>query len=121
MNFKNKTGWIVIIPAIIIVLLVLAGALHMTRVDVIAACNCTKELFHGKQAEIDVVRQNKQIISQEAKRFDLPPELLAAIIYNHQRDLTPFRVFTDCFGSALGRNLSLAFSKERIVPPASLP
>jgi hypothetical protein len=75
---------------------------------------CTKELFLSKPDEIKVVQLNKQAIMNEAKNFDLPPELLAAIIYNHQRDLTSFRKFTDCFGSALGGDYSLGPAQVRI-------
>ena len=114
MNFKNKPNWKIIIPIISIVLLLLAYVLHMTRIDVIEACKCTKEIFLSKQNEINVVQQNKQAIMNEAKHFDLPPELLAAIIYNHQRELTSFRRFTDCFGSALGGDFSLGLAQVRI-------
>ena len=114
MNFKKKPGWKVIIPIISIILLLLATALHMTRIDVVAACLCTKELFLSKPDEINVVRLNKQAIVSEDKNFDLPPELLAAIIYNHQRDLTSFRMFTDCFGSALGGDFSPGPAQVRI-------
>ncbi|MEJ2245191.1 MAG: hypothetical protein P8Y80_03740 [Acidobacteriota bacterium] len=114
MNFKNKLRWKIVLPAISIVLLLLVNALHMTRIDVVAACKCTKEIFLSKQDEINVVRQNRQAIMNEAKHFDLPPELLAAIIYNHQRDLTSFRIFTDCVGSALGGDFSLGPAQVRI-------
>jgi hypothetical protein len=114
MHFKNKLSWKIILPIIGIVLLLWVNALHMTRVDVVAACKCTKEIFLMKQDEINVVQQNKQAIMNEAKHFDLPPELLAAIIYNHQRDLTFFRIFTDCFGSALGGDFSLGPAQVRI-------
>jgi len=114
MNFKKKPSWKVIIPIISIILLLLATALHMTRIDVVAACMCTKELFLSKPDEINVVRLNKQAIVIDAKNFDLPPELLASIIYNHQRDLTSFRMFTDCFDSALGGDFSLGPAQVRI-------
>ena len=114
MNFKNKPSWKIILPIICIVLLLLADVLHLTRIDVVEACKCTKEIFLSKQGEINVVQQNRLAIMNEAKHFDLPPELLAAIIYNHQRELTSFRIFTDCFGSALGGDFSLGPAQVRI-------
>jgi hypothetical protein len=114
MNFKNKFRWKITIPLAGVILLLLADSLHLTRIDAISACICMKEIFFSKQDELNVVKENKQAIMNEAERFDLPPELLAAIIYNHQRDLTSFRIFTDCFGSALGRDLSLGPAQVRI-------
>jgi hypothetical protein len=38
MNFKRKPIWRIIIPIISMILLLLADVLHMTRIDVVAAC-----------------------------------------------------------------------------------
>ena len=96
------------------ILLLLADDLNMTRVGVVAACMRTKEIFQSKTDGITVIQQNRHAIMNEAGNFDLPPELLAAILYDHQRDLTSFRKFTDCVGSALGGDFSLGPAQVRI-------
>lgn len=46
------------------------------------------------------------IIRESAKNY-LPSLLVAAIALDHRRQLTPYRTFTDCFGSALCADLPL--------------
>jgi hypothetical protein len=95
-------------------LLIGADRLELWRPDAFAAVGCVSTLFDEQESPLHAVLRYRDVINAEAKRADLPPELLAAIIANHHGALTPFRRFTDCFGSALGGDLSLGPAQVRI-------
>jgi hypothetical protein len=94
--------------------LIIADRLVLLRSDGFASVGCLSALFHDREEPLKVVLRYRDIINAEAERADLPAELLAAIIANHQEALTPFRRFTDCSGSALGGDLSLGPAQVRI-------
>jgi hypothetical protein len=106
--------WLISAPAICLILFVLAEKLAYLKTDSLIAVVCTRELFSAKPDALAIISQYRNIIATEAQRYDLPAELLAAIIYSHQSALTPFRKFTDCAGSALGYDLSLGLAQIRI-------
>lgn len=91
-----------------------AGRADLVKPDAIAAIGCTQQLLIGSPDPMRVITSHRDIIAREARSQDLPPELMAVIIYNHQGGLTPFRRFTDCFGSAIGYNLSLGPAQLRM-------
>ena len=111
--------WIRNTSLALLVVFLSAEQLNFLRSDSIVAVACARELLADKPDELAVVAQYKDAIATTARRHDLPPEFLAAIIYGHQRGLTPFRKFTDCAGSALGRNLSLGLAQVRISTAAA--
>jgi hypothetical protein len=106
--------WLVYISVGLLVVFLSAEKSNLLKSDSLTAVACTKELFLAKPDEIGVITQHRDAILAEAQKYDLPPELLASIIYGHQRDLTPFRKFTDCAGSALGGDLSLGLAQIRV-------
>jgi hypothetical protein len=114
MKRKPFRRWILLVLLICTVALVTTEKLDFLKTDTLAAALCTKELFSAKQDELTIVSGHKETISSAAGRYDLPPELLAANIYGHQSDLPPLRKFTDCAGSAMGRDMSLGLAQIRI-------
>jgi hypothetical protein len=106
--------WKVLVPVACLVALVAVEKLDLTRTDSIAAVACTRELLRARPAAAGIISQYRQTILAEAKGRALPPELLATIIYAHQQELTSFRSFTDCAGSAMGSDLSLGLAQIRI-------
>jgi hypothetical protein len=94
--------------------LVAVEKLDLTRTDSIAAVACAGELFRARPEAAGIINQYRQTILEQATRHALPPELMATIIFAHQRGLTSFRRFTDCAGSAMGSDLSLGLAQIRI-------
>lgn len=86
----------------------------------IAAISCTPILFRKALEESQFIEGAKDAIARESEGNDLPGLLVAAIVLDHRRQLTPYRTFTDCFGSALGRNLSLGPAQIRMSTAAQL-
>jgi hypothetical protein len=117
LNTKIKQNllvkWIFPVLATCLLVFVAAEQFNLIRTDSISAITCTKELF-SKPTETEILDQNKNTILLEAGNYDLPPELLAVIIYSHQRQLTTYRGFTDCAGSAISADLSLGLAQIRI-------
>jgi hypothetical protein len=87
---------------------------------VLAAAGCTSKLVSVRADPGATVSRYLAVIAEQAARHDLPPELLAAVIINHQASMSSFRHFTDCFGSALGANLSLGLAQLRLGTAAQL-
>jgi hypothetical protein len=119
MKSKPFRRWILLVLLICSVALVTTEKLDFLKTDTLAAALCTRELFSAKQNELTIVSSHKKTIASAAGRYDLPPELLAANIYGHQSDLPPLRKFTDCAGSAMGRDLSLGLAQIRISTAAN--
>jgi hypothetical protein len=91
-----------------------AGRWHLIRADGLALAACLPGLAGVALDEDAIIRQHRDAILAASRRYDLPPEVLAAIIRGHQRGLTTFRRFTDCAGSALGADLSLGLAQIRV-------
>jgi hypothetical protein len=66
------------------------------------------------------VEAARSTIISESKANDLPSLLVAAIAIDHRRQLTRYRAFTDCLGSALGADLSLGPAQIRMSTAAQL-
>jgi len=62
----------------------------------------------------------RSAIIRESQTNDLPSLLVAAIAIDHRRQLTRYRAFTDCLGSALGADLSLGPAQIRMSTAAQL-
>jgi hypothetical protein len=109
-----------VVPVLLLVTLLAADALQLMRPSGLAAVACTAKLFHARPHDHEIVARHHATIVDEAARFDLPPELLAAVIVDHQIALSRFRHFTDCSGSAVGANLSLGLAQMRLSTAAQL-
>jgi len=92
----------------------LAGKANLVKADTLTAIACTGRLFASTPDHLATISRYQEVIAMEALKNDLPPELLASIIYGHQRYQTKKRRFTDCFGSALGADLSLGLAQIRM-------
>lgn len=100
--------------------LLVADVTDAIRPSVISATGCIGLLFEDNPEAIELVRRHQSAISAEAAKNDLPPELLAAVIINHQNYQPVSRQLSDCLGSALGANLSLGLAQIRISTAAQL-
>lgn len=109
-----------LVAALVILALLTIDALQLVKPSGLSAAACTATLFRGRPSGEEVVAHHHETMAAEAARFDLPPELLAAVIVDHQIALTRFRAFTDCFGSALGANLSIGLGQMRLSTAAQL-
>src|SRR5690606_16921635 len=103
-----------VIAALCLFAFLAAGKMHLIRTDGMAFTACPLELAGATPDGDATIIQHQDAISSAAERHDLPPEVLAAIIRGHQPDLTPYRQFTDCAGSALGADVSLGPAQIRI-------
>lgn len=109
-----------IVAALVLLALLTIDAMQLARPSGIAAAACTGTLLNARPSGEEVAARHHDTIAEEAARADLPPELLAAVIVDHQIALTRFRAFTDCFGSALGANLSIGLAQMRLSTAAQL-
>lgn len=104
----------------LLVFLIVADRFALLRLDTVEAVTCVSELFGEHEDPLAVVRRHQNVIGTAADRAHLPPELVAAILADHQAELTPFRRFTDCAGSALGADLSLGPAQVRLSTAVSI-
>lgn len=109
-----------VVAALIVVALLAIDTLELVRPSGLSAAACAATLFQSRPSAQEVAARHHDTIAAEAAVADLPPELLAAVIVDHQIALTRFRAFTDCFGSALGANLSLGLAQMRLSTAAQL-
>jgi hypothetical protein len=114
MNVQKLLHWKLIVPVCCVAVFLFADRARLIRVDSISAMTCTRELFSDTEDPFAIVARYRQAIALEAAEHDLPPELLSAIIINHQAFLPRRKRYTDCVGSALGRNVSLGLAQVRL-------
>jgi hypothetical protein len=103
--------------------LIAALSVDMTRLvrpSGLSAASCTPILFRKAMGERQFIETARSAIIRESESNDLPSLLVAAIAIDHRRQLTPYRTFTDCFGSALGADLSLGPAQIRMSTAAQL-
>ncbi|MGW8370544.1 MAG: hypothetical protein ACWGPN_17925 [Gammaproteobacteria bacterium] len=110
----------ILIPAVLLVVGIVVDLSQLFRPSGLAALACTVDLVAETPEPLAVVARYHDTIVAQAARHDLPAELVAAVIVNHQRYLSPFRRFTDCSGSAMGANLSLGLAQLRVSTAAQL-
>jgi hypothetical protein len=111
---KTILKWICISLFAALLIFITAEKLNYLKSDSLIALACSVELVSSETDPIKLLADNHDTLEAEALNYDLPPEMLAAVIYGHQRALTPFRKFTDCAGSAVGLNMSLGPAQVRI-------
>jgi hypothetical protein len=109
-----------IVAALALLALLTIDVLQLVKPSGLAAAACAGTLLRARPSGQEVAARYHDAIAAEAARADLPPELLAAVIVDHQIALTRFRAFTDCFGSAWGANLSLGLAQLRLSTAAQL-
>jgi hypothetical protein len=85
-----------------------------------SAVSCTSILFREAMGEPQFIETARSAIIRESESNDLPSLLVAAIAVDHWRQLTRYRTFTDCFGSALGADLSLGPAQIRMSTAAQI-
>jgi hypothetical protein len=117
---KRNLRLIVAIPLTLLVALFAADLAHTTRASGVSAASCAPLLFRDESDAYELAARYRDDIARHAARYDLPPELLAASIVNHQLYIPRLRRFTDCFGSALGADLSLGLAQVRLSTAAKL-
>jgi hypothetical protein len=86
----------------------------------LSAVACTPIPFRKVVGEPQFIDATSSALIRESERSDLPSLLVAAIAVDHRRQLTRYRTFTDCFGSALGADLSLGPAQIRMSTAAQL-
>jgi hypothetical protein len=111
---------LIFLPLLGAIALLVADATRAIRPSMMSATGCIGVLFAESPEAIDLVRRYQDKIAAEAAKNDLPPELLAAVIINHQAYQPVARRLSDCLGSALGANLSLGLAQIRISTAAQL-
>jgi len=111
---------VILIPAVCLAALVIADFMQVARPSLVAAVQCPAEFVTRTPDAPGLVARYHETIAAEAAAHDLPPELLAALIVNHQIYIPPWRRFTDCAGSAMGANLSLGLAQLRLSTAAQL-
>ena len=114
MGQKKPSRPFLLMAGLCLTALVVVDLLQVARPSGIAAAACVSSLFAGKPDAGRIIERHHETIVAQAASHDLPPELVAAVIADHQVPLTSFRVFTDCFGSALGANLSVGLVQMRL-------
>jgi hypothetical protein len=77
-------------------------------------------LLHEEPDVPGFVVRYREEIADAAARYDLPEELVAAVIVNHQDKISARDRFTDCAGSALGYNVSVGLAQLRLSTAARL-
>jgi hypothetical protein len=97
-----------------------ADLAKLVKPSPLSAASCTPALFRKTTDEPKFIQTARDAIIRESASNDLPSLLVAAIVLDHRRQLTPYRTFTDCFGSALGANLSLGPAQIRMSTAAQL-
>lgn len=105
------------------VVLIAALSVDMARLvkpSGLSAASCTPILFRKAMDEAQFIEAARSAVIRESDSNHLPSVLVAAIALDHRRQLTPYRAFTDCFGSALGANLSLGPAQIRMSTAAQL-
>src|SRR5690554_5368094 len=82
-------------------------AMQVVRPSGVAAMSCVTTLIREPADAGQLVSVHRDTIVHQSRLNTLPSVLVAAVIFDHQDELTRSSAFTDCFGSALGANLSL--------------
>jgi hypothetical protein len=109
-----RRRWKVLLPVVCAGLFFAAEKARLVGTDSLTAVACASELLRPRPEPEAIISRHRDAIAAEAARRDLPPEILATIIHSHQQQLTSFRRFTDCAGSAMGSDLSLGLGQIRI-------
>jgi len=103
-----------ILAGVVLTVAIILDQLALVRASAVSAVGCSASLFHARPDPLQLLALHRDAIVEQSALNNLPATLLAAVIVDHQRQLTSYREFTDCAGSALGANLSLGLGQLRI-------
>lgn len=121
MNLIRRYPWQFGLAAgICLLVAVTADLSQLTRASMISTVACTPTLFQAQPDADTLLSRYHNEIAEQSAHNDLPPELVAAVVINHQVEMSSFRRYTDCAGSALGANLSIGLAQLRIGTAARL-
>jgi hypothetical protein len=104
----------------VLVAVLAIDVMKLTRASGLSAVSCMPMLLEKTFSAEEVLSLTRDTIVRQSEIHELPSALVAAVLVDHQRQLTRSRVFTDCFGSALGANLSLGPAQVRVGTAAKL-
>lgn len=105
---------------VVLVLVLVADSMRLVKPSALSAAACFSTPFRNAADEPQFIDAARSAIMRESDRHDLPSLLVAAVAVDHLRQLSPYRAFTDCFGSALGKDLSLGPAQIRMSTAAQL-
>ncbi|MDX1562613.1 MAG: hypothetical protein R3305_06775 [Gammaproteobacteria bacterium] len=94
--------------------------LQLVRPSLSSAVACVPSLLQERADSESIVAEHRDAVVRHAPVHELPAELVAAVVINHELYLTRFRRFTDCAGSALGANVSVGPAQLRLSTAAQL-
>lgn len=110
----------VIALGVVLGLVLVADLMRLVKPSGLSAAACVPTLFRNAADESQFIDAARSEIVRESEAYDLPPLLVAAVAVDHLRQLSSYRAFTDCFGSALGHDLSLGPAQIRMSTAAQL-
>jgi hypothetical protein len=116
----RRTRQIAIALGLVLIVALAADLASLVKPSGYSAALCTPILFRKTIGELQFLETARSAILRASEANDLPGILVAAIALDHRRELTSFRAFTDCFGSALGADLSLGPAQIRMSTAAEL-
>lgn len=117
---RRRNRRIGITLGIALIVALAADAARLARPSGLSAVACTPILLRRAVGERQFIDTARNAIFREAESNDLPGLLIAAVAVDHRRQLTRYRTFTDCLGSALGADLSLGPAQLRMSTAAQL-
>jgi hypothetical protein len=117
---RRRRRGIGIALGLVLIAVLLMDVARLVKPSALSAASCTPILFRKIQGEQQFIEAVRSAIVRESARNDLPGLLVAAVALDHRRELTRYRTFTDCFGSALGADLSLGPAQMRMSTAAEL-
>ena len=106
--------------ALCLLALAAADLLQLTRASGLAATACLPGYFRAAPEVPGFIFSFRDEIANVAASYDLPAELVAAVIVNHQVRFSARDRLTDCVGSALGADVSLGLAQVRLSTAAHL-
>lgn len=114
---RRRTG---IVLGIALIAALTVDLAQLVKPSGLSAASCVPILFRKAMGEPQFIETARSAINRESASNDLPSLLVAAIAVDHRRQLTRYRAFTDCFGSAFGADLSLGPAQMRMSTAAEL-
>ena len=109
-----------IVLGIILIVALSVDLARLVKPSGLSTALCVPSLLRPAMDDSKFVETARSTVIRESQTNDLPSLLVAAIAIDHRRQLTRYRAFTDCLGSALGADLSLGPAQIRMSTAAQL-
>jgi hypothetical protein len=119
-NKHSRQRRIGIVLGIALIVALSVDLARLVKPSGLAAAFCVPGLLRSAMDEQQFIETARSAIVRESLNNDLPSLLVAAVAIDHRRQLTRYRAFTDCLGSALGADLSLGPAQIRMSTAAQL-